>query len=125
MSAANRAAEVCDTVLWTVIVWQPLEKYREEFVTFFNEELAAGTLESRELLRIQIFKLEHASKWEQQKYQNVDSNEMYQYITIWEFSSHELPWEILVYLGSSEEWRYYIEGQHLVSFSWVRLFSPR
>lgn len=38
---------------------------------------------------------------------------MYQYMTVWEFDCEDLPWEIMVYLGSSEGWRHYVEGGYL------------
>ncbi|KAF2123553.1 hypothetical protein P153DRAFT_303659 [Dothidotthia symphoricarpi CBS 119687] len=116
--------EVRDTRLWVVILWQPHDAYHDEFVDFFREDFAPGMLESADLLRIQIFKLEYASRWENQKHQRMDIGQMYQYITIWEFSSNELPWEILVYLGASEEWRYHVEGQHLVSLREYAVAQP-
>jgi hypothetical protein len=103
-----------DIQMWVVVLWQPAPEVHDEFVEWFREEFAPGMLEYPELLRTRIFKLEHASKTQNQKHDQVDKASVYQYMTFWEFDSEELPWEILVYLGSSERWRYYVEGGLLV-----------
>ncbi|KAI4702661.1 hypothetical protein J4E89_010383 [Alternaria sp. Ai002NY15] len=96
--------------MWVVVLWQPAPEVHDEFVKWFGEEFTPGMLESPGLLRTRIFKLEHASLIQDEKYKQVDKASVYQYMTFWEFDSEELPWEILVYLGSSERWRHYVEG---------------
>ena len=100
--------------MWVVVLWQPAPEVHDEFVKWFGEEFTPGMLESPGLLRTRIFKLEHASLIQDEKYKQVDKASVYQYMTFWEFDSEELPWEILVYLGSSERWRHYVEGGLLV-----------
>ncbi|CAG5141878.1 uncharacterized protein ALTATR162_LOCUS1032 [Alternaria atra] len=102
-----------DIQMWIVVLWQPAPEVHDEFVQWFRDEFAPGMVESPELLRARIFKLEHASKIQDQKHEQVDKASVHQYMTFWEFGSEELPWEILIYLGSSERWRYYVEGGHL------------
>ncbi|KAF1941719.1 hypothetical protein EJ02DRAFT_404080 [Clathrospora elynae] len=102
-----------DIQMWIVVLWQPALAIHDEFVKWFQTEFTPGLLESPELLRTRIFKLENASLVKDQKHEQVDTESMYQYMTFWEFDCDELPWEILVYLGSSERWRYYIEGGHV------------
>ncbi|KAI4605111.1 uncharacterized protein J4E88_009988 [Alternaria novae-zelandiae] len=99
-----------DVQMWVVVLWQPAPEVHDEFVKWFGEEFTPGMLESPGLLRTRIFKLEHASLIQDEKYKQVDKASVYQYMTFWEFDSEELPWEILVYLGSSERWRHYVEG---------------
>lgn len=103
-----------DIQMWIVVLWQPAPEVHDEFVQWFRDEFAPGMLESPELLRTRIFELEHASKIQDQKHEQVDKASVHQYMTFWEFDSEELPWEILIYLGSSERWRHYVEGGHLV-----------
>ena len=100
--------------MWIVVRWQPVEAHHDQFVKWFTEEFAPGMLESPELLRLRIFKLENASLIQDQNVEQKSPGSLYQYLTYWEFDCDELPWEILVYLGSSERWRYYVEGGHLV-----------
>ncbi|KAG9187175.1 hypothetical protein G6011_05046 [Alternaria panax] len=102
-----------DIQMWVVVLWQPTPEAHDEFVEWFREEFVPGMLETPELLRTRIFKLEHASKIEDQKHEQVDKASVHQYMTFWEFENEELPWELLVYLGSSERWRYYAEGEYL------------
>lgn len=102
--------------MWIVVLWQPVDAYHDEFVSWFSKEFAPGMLESPELLRMRIFKLDNASTVKDQKHEQQNTKPMYQYMTFWEFDCDDLPWEILLYLGGSERWRYYVEGGHLVSF---------
>ncbi len=107
--------------MWIVVLWQPEETMHDEFVSWFSSEFVPGMLESPELLRTRIFKLEHASVTQDQMCKKQDTASMYQYLTLWEFDCDELPWEVLVYLGGSERWRYYVEGGHLVCSSDVAI----
>ena len=100
--------------MWIVVLWQPLPSIHDEFIEWFRGEFLPGMLESPELLRTRVFKLDHASVVSDRKHATVDKESMYQYMTLWEFDSEELPWEVLIYLGSSERWRYYAEGKLLV-----------
>lgn len=100
--------------MWIVVLWQPVEAVHDQFVEWFTDEFAPGMLMSPELLRLRIFKLDNAIQLRDQTYSEQDTSSMFQYMTLWEFDCEELPWEILVYLGSSERWRYYVEGGHLV-----------
>lgn len=102
-----------DVQMWIVVLWQPTAAVHDEFVQWFRDEFAPGMLESPELLRTRIFKLEHATNIRGQKHERVEKESVLQYMTFWEFDSPELPWEILVYLGSSERWRHYVEGGYL------------
>ena len=77
------------------------------------------TVGETELLRARIFKLERATNIRGQKHGHVDKESLLQYMTIWEYASDELPWEVLVYLGSSERWRHYVEGHYMVSPPWT------
>lgn len=107
-------ADPSDIQMWIVVLWQPVDAVHDQFVEWFRDEFAPGMLESPELLRTRIFKLEKASLVKDQLREEQRVESMYQYMTLWEFDCDELPWEILVYLGSSERWRYYVEGGHLV-----------
>ncbi|KAH7397219.1 hypothetical protein BKA66DRAFT_408964 [Pyrenochaeta sp. MPI-SDFR-AT-0127] len=106
-------ADVHDIQMWIVVRWQPVEAVHDQFVDWFRDEFAPGMLESPELLRMRIFQLENASTVKDQKHEQQDTSSLYRYLTFWEFDCDELPWEILVYLGSSDRWRYYVEGGHL------------
>ncbi|KAE8823943.1 hypothetical protein HRS9139_09125 [Pyrenophora teres f. teres] len=99
--------------MWIVVLWQPLPHIHDEFIDWFRGVFLPGMLESPELLRTRIFKLDHASLVSDRKHSTVDKNTVYQYMTLWEFDSEELPWEVLIYLGSSDRWRYYAEGKLL------------
>ncbi|RMZ68376.1 hypothetical protein GMOD_00010004 [Pyrenophora seminiperda CCB06] len=102
-----------DVRMWIVVLWQPLASIHDEFIEWFQGEFLPGMLQSPELLRTRVFKLDHASLVSDRKHATVDKESVYQYMTLWEFDSEELPWEVLIYLGSSERWRYYAEGQLL------------
>lgn len=99
--------------MFIVVRWQPVAAVHDDFVEWFRNEFAPGMLESPELLRTRIFKIQEASTFENNEVKDQSTSNMFQYMTIWEFDCDELPWEILVYLGSSERWRYYVEGGHL------------
>lgn len=114
LADASVLPDVHDIQMWIVVLWQPVEAHHDQFVQWFTDEFAPGMLESPELLRLRIFKLENASLIKDQSVEQKSPSDMYQYLTFWEFDCDELPWEILVYLGSSERWRYYVEGGHLV-----------
>ncbi|KAH8711927.1 hypothetical protein GQ44DRAFT_714134 [Phaeosphaeriaceae sp. PMI808] len=102
-----------DVQMFIIVLWQPAAAVHDGFVEWFQTEFAPGMLECPELLRARILKLQHASVFENGETKEKNTNDMYQYITVWEFECDDLPWEILVYLGSSERWRYYVEGGHL------------
>ncbi|KAF2847478.1 hypothetical protein T440DRAFT_403437 [Plenodomus tracheiphilus IPT5] len=102
-----------DIQMWIIVRWQPVESVHDQFVEWFTEEFAPGMLESPELLRTRIFKVDNTSSFKNQVYQEKDSKSVFQYMTFWEFDCDDLPWEILVYLGSSERWRHYVEGGYL------------
>lgn len=103
-----------DVQMWIVVLWQPIDAVHDDFIEWFRDEFVPGMLESPSLLRTRIFKLENASLVKNQKHEQQNTGSMYQYLTFWEFDCDDLPWKILVYLGSSERWRYYVEGGHLV-----------
>ncbi|OAK96595.1 hypothetical protein IQ06DRAFT_296634 [Phaeosphaeriaceae sp. SRC1lsM3a] len=105
--------DVRDIQMFIVVRWQPVAAVHDDFVEWFRNEFAPGMLESPELLRTRIFKIQEASTFENNEVKDQSTSNMFQYMTIWEFDCDELPWEILVYLGSSERWRYYVEGGHL------------
>jgi hypothetical protein len=96
-----------------VVLWQPVAAVHDEFVDWMQNDFVPGMLESHELLRARIFKLQHASIYEDGKSKNKGTSNMYQYMTVWEFDCEDLPWEVMVYLGSSEGWRHYVEGDYL------------
>ncbi|KAL1801207.1 hypothetical protein ACET3X_001549 [Alternaria dauci] len=107
---AEWRGDVHDVQMWMVVLWQPTPGLHDEFLDWFTGEFITGMLKNSELLRTRVFKLEHVSKIQDQTHKQVDKASVYQYMTIWEFDSEELPWEVLVYLGSSEGWRHYVEG---------------
>lgn len=102
-----------DVLMWVVVLWQPVPSVHDEALEWFVSDFIPGMFESPELLRARLFKLEHAANIRGQKHGDVDKESLLQYMTIWEYDAEELPWEVLVYLGSSERWRYYAEGQLL------------
>ncbi|KAL6710312.1 hypothetical protein ACN47E_009258 [Coniothyrium glycines] len=105
--------DVNDVQMWIIVLWQPNEDVHDQFVDWFKEEFAPGMLECPELLRTRIFELENASLVVNNAHEQKDPSKIYRYLTFWEFDCDDLPWEILVYLGSSERWRYYVESGHL------------
>lgn len=125
----NSGADYCadvdahDVQMWIIVRWQPVDAVHDQFVAWFRDEFAPGLLESPELLRMRIFQLENASAVRDQKHEQQNTSSLYQYLTFWEFDCDDLPWEVLVYLGSSEQWRYYVEGGHLVSFLAENLYE--
>jgi hypothetical protein len=96
------------------VLWQPVPAKHDDFVSWLSGEFIPNMLESPEVLRTRIFKLQHASVFADGKMETKSTENMYQYMTIWEFETEELPWEIMVFLGSSERWRYYVDGGHLM-----------
>jgi hypothetical protein len=99
--------------MFIVVLWQPVSAIHDDFVEWFRTDFAPGMLESPELLRTRIFKLQQASVLQNGQMKEKNINSMFNYMTVWEFDCEDLPWEILVYLGSSERWRYYVEGGHV------------
>jgi hypothetical protein len=99
--------------MFLCVLWQPLDTVHDDFVEWFRGDFVPGMLESAELLRARIFKLQHASILQAGQTETKDTGKMYQYMTIWEFDCDELPWEIMIYLGSSDMWRHYVEGGYL------------
>lgn len=108
-----------DVQMWAVVLWQPVPEAHDELLDWYVDEFIPGMFESPELLRARIFKLERATNIRGQKHGHVDKESLLQYMTIWEYASDELPWEVLVYLGSSERWRHYVEGHYMVSPPWT------
>ncbi|KAH9876445.1 hypothetical protein J1614_003576 [Plenodomus biglobosus] len=94
-----------DIQMWIVVRWQPVDAVHDQFVEWFTDEFAPGMLQSPELLRTRIFKVDHTSTLKNQEYEEKNLKS--------EFDCDELPWEILVYLGSSEQWRHYVEGGYV------------
>ena len=97
-----------------VVMWEPAAAAHDEIMGWFLNEFIPGMLDSFELLRTRVFKLEHACNIRGQKSEAIDKHSLKQYMTIWEFETEEFPWEILVYLGSSEKWRLYVEDAKMV-----------
>jgi hypothetical protein len=103
-----------DVRMWAVVLWEPIPEVAEEFMTWFIDDFTPGMLDSPELLRTRMFTLEHATNVRGQKCEEADKSSLLKYMTIWEFENEDFPWEILVYLGSSEKWRDYMEGGKVV-----------
>lgn len=102
--------------MWCVVIWQPAADVHDELMDWFINEFTPGMLDSPELLRTRVFKLENVSYIRGQKQEEVDKASLHQYMTLWEFETEEFPWEIMVYLGSSEKWRLYVENGKLVCY---------
>jgi hypothetical protein len=102
--------DVSDVQMFMTVLWQPAPDVHDDFVAWLQSEFIPGMLESPELLRTRVFKLQDASLHEDGVTKERNMDKLFQYMTIWEFECHELPWEVMVYLGSSEGWRYYVEG---------------
>jgi hypothetical protein len=102
--------DVRDVQMFMTVLWQPAPDVHDDFVAWLQSEFIPGMLESPELLRTRVFKLQHALLHDEGVTKERNMDKIFQYMTIWEFDCHELPWEIMVYLGSSEGWRYYVEG---------------
>jgi hypothetical protein len=105
--------DVEDVQLLIIVLWQPVASVHNDFLKWFQDDFVPGMLESPEVLRTRMFKLQHALLHEDGKTEEKDVDNMYQFMTVWEFSCQEPPWEVMVYLGSSEQWRYYVEGGYL------------
>ncbi|EMD88694.1 hypothetical protein COCC4DRAFT_60642 [Bipolaris maydis ATCC 48331] len=99
-----------DVRMWATVLWQPKPEVYDEFIEWFTNSFIPGMFDSPELLRARVFTLEHATNIRAQKYETVDKDSLLEFLTIWEFETEEFPWEVLIYLGSSEKWRYYMEG---------------
>jgi hypothetical protein len=98
--------------MFIIVLWQPLDAVHDAFVEWFRTEFATG-MQSPDLLRLRIFKLQHASMTENGKTEEENTKDVLRYMTVWEFGCEDLPWELMVYLSTSEGWRYYVEGGHL------------
>ncbi|KAL5114610.1 hypothetical protein ACEQ8H_007515 [Pleosporales sp. CAS-2024a] len=99
-----------DAQMFMIVLWQPLHHVHDEFIHWVSTEFIPGMLDNPDVLRARIFKLDQAFHSEGAKTEPVDTEKMYQYMTVWEFGCEELPWEVIVYLGSSKGWRHYVEG---------------
>ncbi|KAF1911253.1 hypothetical protein BDU57DRAFT_524710 [Ampelomyces quisqualis] len=107
------AGHARDVQMLIIVLWQPDAAVHDEVIDWLQNDFVPGMLESPELLRTRFLKLQHASIYEDGKSKTMDTNNMYQYMTIWEFDCEDLPWEIMVYLGSSKGWRHYMEGGYM------------
>jgi hypothetical protein len=98
--------------MFLIVLWQPEEAVHDEVLEWFINDFAAG-MRNPDLLRLRVLKLEQVSMIENGELKEKSTKGMYQYMSIWDFAVEELPWEIMVYLGSSEGWRHYVEGKQL------------
>lgn len=111
--------------MWCVVLWQPSADVHDEVMEWFINEFTPGMLDSPELLRTRLFKLDNVSHIRGQKQEQVDKDSLLQYMTLWEFETEEFPWEILVYLGSSDKWRLYVEDGKFVCCRPPRIWKIR
>jgi hypothetical protein len=109
LSADIHAPEHGDIQMFLIVLWQPLDHVHDELIEWFINDFAAG-MKNPDLLRLRIMKLQQTSAVEDGELKEKDTKDMYKYMSIWDFAVEELPWEIMVYLGSSEGWRHYVEG---------------
>jgi hypothetical protein len=98
-----------DIQMMLIVLWQPLPHVHDELIEWFFNVFAPGMV-NPDLLRLRIFKLQQTSAVEDGELKEKDIKDMHQYMSIWDFAVEELPWEIMVYLGSSPEWMHYVEG---------------
>jgi hypothetical protein len=88
-SADIFAPDAQDVQMMVVILWQPDDAIHEAFVDWLRYDFMTGVLESPETLRSSIYK---------------------PYMTMWEFDCDELPWDVLISLGTKEGWRRFVDG---------------
>jgi hypothetical protein len=96
--------------MFITLLWQPLDTILHDFLTWLQTEFMPGILASPEALRSSIYKLQHASMAQSTGVETRDTSKMKTYMTIWEFDSEDLPWDVLISLASKPGWRNYVEG---------------
>ncbi|KAH3964486.1 hypothetical protein HBH92_177680 [Parastagonospora nodorum] len=133
-----------DIQFFQMAFWQTSEAVRDDFVGWLRDDFFPNMADSPELIRMSIFKLKHASISQNGNTEQMNPENMYQYMGVWEliflpnegrsptllFRRHffldetpanftfflarldndEVPWDALVYLGTSEKWRMYWEA---------------
>jgi hypothetical protein len=109
-SADTSAPDVHDVQMVVVILWQPDDATHAGFLDWLRSDFMPGVLESPETLRSSIYKLQHDSPAENATVKAEDTGMMQPYMTMWEFDCDELPWDVLISLGSKEGWRHFVDG---------------
>ncbi|QRD07399.1 hypothetical protein JI435_132080 [Parastagonospora nodorum SN15] len=99
-----------DIQFFQMAFWQTSEAVRDDFVGWLRDDFFPNMADSPELIRMSIFKLKHASISQNGNTEQKNPENMYQYMGVWELDNDEVPWDALVYLGTSEKWRMYWEA---------------
>jgi hypothetical protein len=109
-SADIFAPDAQDVQMMVVILWQPDDAIHDAFIDWLRYEFMTGVLESPETLRSSIYKLQHGSPAENAAVKKQNPGMMQPYMTMWEFDCDELPWDVLISLGTKEGWRRFVDG---------------
>lgn len=103
--------------MWCIIRFTPDPTAHDDFLRICAEVFVPKNLLCPDLLRINIFKLDEGSLFKDKTYQQKDTKDsFFQYMTLWQFKSDELPEKMLVDMVGSDEWAQYDQDDLVVSY---------
>ncbi|KAF1955077.1 hypothetical protein CC80DRAFT_111781 [Byssothecium circinans] len=92
-----------------VVTWQPKEDTKEEMFNWYFGEFMPELMKDPLIISSVVYKRTHATIFENGAYRPATPDEALDYMTVWESTCEELPWEHLVELGQTEGWRKYLD----------------
>ncbi|KAI8941643.1 hypothetical protein NX059_002856 [Plenodomus lindquistii] len=106
----DRIVSVC------AMEWRVSEEEEADVLKYYSEELAPLICESEDVLRYRLFKVYNGSVLEGDQVVTQDKDALPSYFTMVEFESDEWPWDKILELSETPNWRKYFEPREIVKW---------
>ncbi|KAF9693534.1 hypothetical protein EKO04_008110 [Ascochyta lentis] len=105
-----------DVVSVLLFEWQPRQGSEQQVVDFYQTAIGPMLSMAPEILRLRWFKVKNPVARTEDPRQIVDSENLYNYLSIAEMDCEEWPWGEIFALNDLPQWSEYFEGQKAVKW---------
>ncbi len=94
--------------------WSIAPEMHAEVVDFYLTVMVPTLSRAPEMLRIRLFEVLNATVWKKDSYTTQETSGFHTFFLLMEMDSEDWPWEELMELSNSKQWRQWFENQTAV-----------
>jgi hypothetical protein len=94
--------------------WRVAVEFQDDVFEFYTSQVAPMFADSEGMLRVRLFEVEDSTSLQGSSFDTKERDPLHGYFTLVELDTEEWPWEDIVELGSSKEWKRYFEDPKAV-----------
>jgi hypothetical protein len=89
-------------------------EHREEILRYFTTVMVPMIMESEVVIRFRLFEIDNAAVLEGASHETKSKEETFQYFSLVEFETEDYPWDVILDLAETEEWKRWFGDQNMV-----------